>query len=154
MGSGSLKVDNVSALLVVDTVDRFGLVAVGIFSHLFALRFCKDKWVSDVWPCASLDTSDSSIVWFECVIVPGYFPFGSLNPLVLSATDAGTPGNEPIMTGCCFSIASRKNPTTQVPSVKKLGEFPSPCIDGSVTGIMTCAHGKSFDGISIKSSVW
>ena len=50
---------------------------------------------------------------------------------------AGTPGKEPSITGCCFSFASRKNPTTHVPSVRKLGEFPIPCIAGSVTGCIT-----------------
>ena len=67
----------------------------------------------------------------------GYCPCGSLNPSVISAVEPGMPGSEPMISGCCFSFASRKNPTTHVPSSKKLGEFPIPCNAGSVTGCMT-----------------
>ena len=78
-------------------------------------------------------------------------PNGSLKPTRSSAVAVGIPGNEPMMTGCCFSI-SLKNPRTQEPSTRNVGEFPRPCIHVSVTECMTCAQGKSSDGISDKSS--
>ena len=40
-----------------------------------------------------------------------YSPLGSLNPFDGSAGPSGTPGNEPMITSCCFS-GSRKKPTT------------------------------------------
>ena len=64
------------------------------------------------------------------------------------------PGRVPIIIGCCFSRASVKNPTTQVPSTRNDGVVPKPCIDGLVTGCMTVAQGKSAVGMSSKSSVW
>ncbi len=57
------------------------------------------------------------------------------------------------MMGCCFSLASRKNPTTQDPSTRNGGVLPNPSIEGVVVGAITNAHGKSSVGISVLFSV-
>ena len=64
LGVGSSKVPAVSATLAVDTVDTFGLVAVGISLNCVALRLISERCVSASSSLASLDTSDSPTHWY------------------------------------------------------------------------------------------
>ena len=66
---------------------------------------------------------------------------------------SGFPAKVPIITGCCFSSPSKNQPTTQVPSTGPNGETPTPEVLADVIGIIGVAHGKSFVGNILISSV-
>ena len=64
----------------------------------------------------------------------GYFPVGSLKPLLSSLRGILSPPIDPKITGSCAFSPSLKNPKTHVPSTSPRGVVPIPFIAADVIG--------------------